>query len=297
MEENKKPLFVDTWQKEQVEQLLSRPQILSSHEAGWQHLVLEYHRQPAAEIPEVYFQQHIVVVYLSKGVREKRMDNISAIENSQIGDVSLIPADVKYWCVDRLDTEYIVLCVDPEYLIKSNRELIEGRTIELVPAFARPDPFIYGTALALKQELETDYNGCRLYAESLLVGLNAHLLRKYSTVKPQAEESTGLAPFKLKLALELIGDRLSEKITLSDMASHLNLSKYYFSRQFKRSTGMTPHQYVTQQRVLKAQRLLKDKQLSLTDVARSCGFNHQSHFGRVFKQYTGVTPKQYRQML
>ena len=295
MEENKKPLFVNTWQKEQVQQLLSRPQIISSHEAGWQHLILEYHRQPAAEIPEVYFQQHIVVVYLSEGIREKRMDDVSAVENSQIGDVSLIPADVKYWCVDRLDTEYIVLCVDPEYLIKSNRELIEDRTIELVPTFARPDPFIYGTALTLKQELETDYNGCCLYAESLLIGLNAHLLRKYSTVKSQAEKYIGLAPSKLRLVLDLIDDRLSEKITLSDMASYLNLSKYYFSRQFKLSTGMTPHQYVTQQRVLKAQQLLKNKRLSLTDVARSCGFNHQSHFSRVFKQYSGVTPKQYRE--
>ena len=70
------------------------------------------------------------------------------------------------------------------------------------------DPFVYGMALTLKQELETDYNGCRLYAESLLEALNVHLLRKYATIKPQIKDySNGLAPHKLRLILNLINGR------------------------------------------------------------------------------------------
>ena len=298
MNENRRPLLVDVRQKEQVQELLPRPQIFSSHEAGWQNIVLEHHCQSAAEIPEVFFKQHILVVHLNRGVCQKKMGNLTRIENSQAGDVSLIPADVNFSCVDRKSTEYIVLCIEPEYLIKSNQDFIKGNGVELIPTFAHSDPFIYGTALTLKQELETDYNGCRLYAETLLDGLNIHLLRKYARVSPEIENyEDGLSTFQLRLVLNFISDRISSEISLIEMANYINLSKYHFSRLFKQSMGLTPLQYVRQQRINKAKQLLKDTSLPIADIARSCGFTHQSHFGRVFKQSTGVTPKRYREML
>lgn len=81
------------------------------------------------------------------------------------------------------------------------------------------------------------------------------------------------------------------------MAQLVDLSNYYFARQFKQSTGLAPHQYVTQQRIEKAKRLLKQRQHSISQVGLECGFSNQSHFGRAFRQVTGTTPKRYREGL
>ena len=155
-----------------------------------------------------------------------KMDDISAIENSQIGDISLIPADVKYWCVDRLDTEYIVLCVDPEYLIKSNRELMENRTFELIPTFARPDPFIYGTALTAKgTESISKYYLCRLFSKYLDITPRQYIIEQ-----------------RICKAKQLLKQELSMLIV--DIALNCGFASHsHFNRQFNRNVGMSPKNY------------------------------------------------------
>ena len=204
------PLSIDVSQKESYKKLVPQKQILTSHDAGWQNIVFEHHRQPAHEMPEAQFQQHILVVNLLDSVRsELRMDNHFEAKNLQKGDLILIPAQVDYWNADLSRNEFVVLAVEPQQLHKSCPKLFKGNTVELIPTFPQSDPFIYGTALALKQELETNYGGCRLYAESLLNSLCVHLAQRYSTIEPYIKEyQDGLAPYKLKRVIELIGDRL-----------------------------------------------------------------------------------------
>ena len=78
------------------------------------------------------------------------------------------------------------------------------------------------------------------------------------------------------------------------MANFLGISKFHFSRLFKRSTGVSPHQYVMLQRIELAKQLLKKADISIADVALDSGFNSQSHLGKYFRTFTGMTPKAYR---
>jgi len=246
------------------------------------------------EMPVTSFQQHTLVVPLNNYLTECKMDSQFESRNTQRGDLILIPANMDYWSADITNSEYIVLTIEPQQLLQANQELIKGDAIELIPTFPKPDAFIYGTAIALKQELETNYNGCRLYAESLFNSLAVHLLQKYATSQPQIQEYNGLAPFKLKQILELIHDSLSEEISLLELAKYLDLSQFHFCREFKKSVGVTPHHYIMQQRVKMAKQVLKQQDLPIAEVAVECGFSNQSHLGRVFKQHTGTTPRRFR---
>src|SRR5262249_26556824 len=79
------------------------------------------------------------------------------------------------------------------------------------------------------------------------------------------------------------------------MAAVARLSVYHFARQFKRATGLPPHQYVILRRVERAKHLLQTgSDFSLAEVAASAGFSDQSQFSHHFKRLVGVTPGQFR---
>lgn len=87
---------------------------------------------------------------------------------------------------------------------------------------------------------------------------------------------------------------LNQNISLSQMGGIVNLSQYHFCRLFKQSTGITPHQYLTQCRINRAKQLLSKTKLTITEIAFEIGFNNHSSFTRLFRKYVGVTPKSFR---
>lgn len=83
-------------------------------------------------------------------------------------------------------------------------------------------------------------------------------------------------------------------ITFEDACDFMGLSKPYFSRFFKNLSGMTFSQYLNIIRLEKAIQLLNHntENLSITQIASSCGFDTIRHFNRVFKDFTGLSPRQ-----
>ena len=93
---------------------------------------------------------------------------------------------------------------------------------------------------------------------------------------------------------EYVDVHLSESITLATLAAVAGLSMHHFAREFKQSLGVTPHHYLTQKRVERAQEMLVQTELSLSEIAYATGFSDQSHLARHFRHMLGTTPREFR---
>jgi AraC family transcriptional regulator len=172
-------------------------------------------------------------------------------------------------------------------------ELNSATHAEIMPQFKVRDPLIHQMGLALLAELSSDGLGSSLYAESIATILSVHLLRRYSARTPTIQDYTvGLPNYKLQQALDYINQHLDQDLTIAAIATAVQMSPYHFSRRFKQSTGLAPHQYVIQCRVERAKQLLLEGSLTIAEIAVSVGFANQSHLNRHFKRLLGVTPRQ-----
>jgi transcriptional regulator GlxA family with amidase domain len=111
---------------------------------------------------------------------------------------------------------------------------------------------------------------------------------------PAPRAHGGLAPGALRRVQDYVAAHFSENTDLPALASIAGLSKNHFAREFRRSLGITPHHYLTQKRVERAQHLLTHTSLSLAEISYAVGFSHQSHLTRCFHELLGVTPGQFR---
>lgn len=95
-------------------------------------------------------------------------------------------------------------------------------------------------------------------------------------------------------AIAYMEHHFSEKLTIEQIASQVNLSEYYFSRLFRRCTHLSPHAYLIKLRITMARRLLAASQKSVEHIAEECGFRSTTNFIRSFREHVGCTPKQFR---
>jgi AraC family transcriptional regulator len=138
----------------------------------------------------------------------------------------------------------------------------------------------------------------RIYAESLAEALAIRFLH-FGGIAPQEVtiKTSALPSGKLSRVKELIETSLDQDLTLESLAKESGYSRAHFLRMFREATGMTPHQYVIQRRILNAERLLAKDDIGLADIAVACGFSSQAHFTLAFRKQLGVTPAEYRRGL
>ena len=98
------------------------------------------------------------------------------------------------------------------------------------------------------------------------------------------------------ISLDYVYDHLQEKITLTDIAAYLSLTPQYFSKLFRKETGMTLSDYILRKRIEAAQNMLKYSDYSASEISSYLCFSSQSHFVHAFRKQVGLTPKVYRDM-
>ncbi|NLN47794.1 MAG: helix-turn-helix transcriptional regulator [Clostridiales bacterium] len=86
----------------------------------------------------------------------------------------------------------------------------------------------------------------------------------------------------------------SGNITIEDICKEIYLSVSHFKRVFKNKTGKTPYQFLTEIRIEKAKGMLKEKNRSINEIARLCGFVNPGNLSLVFKKHMNMSPSEYK---
>ena len=105
---------------------------------------------------------------------------------------------------------------------------------------------------------------------------------------------TNLSTDTIAKAINFIQNHYQSDLTLAEVAATVYLSPYYFSRLFKRTTGINFSQYLTKIRIDAAKDLLRKSNSSIKEIAQTVGYADPGYFGLVFKKVVGVPPGQYR---
>jgi AraC family transcriptional regulator len=165
-------------------------------------------------------------------------------------------------------------------------------TVALAEELGTSDPLIEQLVLGLDGLLRVWEPAARTYADHLSVLLAAHLARHHTErhIVPGARARPGLSRRQLGILRDMMDARLSEPIPLADLAAAVSLSVSQFSRQFKVSTGETPHRFLLGLRLEQACRLLRASTVPIAEVAVRCGFSHQEHLTNVMRANLETTP-------
>jgi AraC family transcriptional regulator len=266
----------------------------ASQRGSWTGLFVEEHHLPPMAFPEGFPRKHLVAMHYRRATLSRIPGRLPQTKPMRRGSLDIVPQGTPLGVYGYDETEFIMLALDPGFVRKIADESGMSDT-ELVRHLGIRDPQIEYIALALKSELDGGCPSGRVYGDGLAVALAARLLRRYSTeVTISHNRNALMSGFTLRRVTNYIEDNLTKDLTLAEIAEVARMSPHYFSRAFRKSTGIPPHRYVIDRRIEKAKRLLSDNHLPLVEVGLSVGFQNQSHFTTLFHKRTGVTPKVYR---
>ncbi len=288
---------VDLTNQQDVARVLSQTPMIASYHTGWKGLTFTHYCHPPHKTVEHCLRQHSLVITDPKSCfkAERHLDGKFKQYDHGNGRIDVVPAFLDHWTNWDREVQFSVVAICPTLLNQTTQESIH-REIELIPQYSINDPVIQQLALALKTEIQTGCMSGRLYGEALGTAIAARLVSNYAVSKPALEfKVRGLSRSQLAKVIDYIKANLTQDLSILDLAILTNMSESHFSRSFKHSVGIAPYQYLIRQRVERAQQLLKQQSIPISDIALDCGFANQTHLTKVFRQITGMTPKAYQQ--
>ncbi|RWR28404.1 AraC family transcriptional regulator [Sinirhodobacter populi] len=131
-----------------------------------------------------------------------------------------------------------------------------------------------------------------VYAESLVGSIVAGLLDLPPEGAPRA--AGGLTAAQMRRLTRHVAAHGDRRLSVGEMAAMVGLSESWFSAVFRKTTGKTPLQWQTEQRIDAARRLLLEGDLPLADIAARLGFSDQAHLTKTFRRVAGETPAAWR---
>lgn len=274
--------------------------LLSSQNLDWKGIHIETGENDGFYPNNLTVLQHYFAMNIGQPYQWEWKDGDRfKTEYSETGSIWINPAGVPFSHRISGYNQFALLALNPG-------KLLEGLPIRTPidhQAFKQEhhsqDPQIQHLMNALVHEAAAKNPNGQLYVELLSQALSIHYVNHYS-LKEVASDQVDLSSIgvddrrRIGRVIDYIEAFISKDISLTDLALVAGRSKFHFSRLFKAAVGITPHQYLMKRRVERATYALKNRSLSIADVALTYGFADQTHFTRNFKKMMGITPGEFR---
>ena len=264
--------------------------------------VMRIHSHPAFPVHRHEFTEIGIVI---RGFGMNRIDGQEF--ELKAGNVFVIQGPHEH-SIEKPDSlEILNICFYPEILGFSTKEFPDVPAYRTLFELASPmnskgdfkqlmylNPEQLARLLALTNELDVEIQqaspGYTSVARAQLAMIIALLSRWHGY--PAGEKATD--PRRVAKAIVKMEQQLDEPISIVELGKVCGLSRRQFFRVFKQCTGQTPSEYIYYLRLRRAERLLRDPVMTITEVAFASGFNDSNHFSRSFKKTYNMTPSEYR---
>lgn len=280
------PIFREAGSGREVAALSHAKVMKSSSVFGWTGIQVEIGSSRGWNVDNLVVNGHCLAMNL-----EDRSLHFQVKYEAEWTSVHLPPLsfwlnpDGRKFSIARNDGESQFACcfIEGQFLNK-----IVGHDFELSASNALSDPLLANIFKSIINILN-DGNPCPKGADEYLIkAFLCTLAARHGRLASRGSKG-GIAPARLKSLLWWLQDNLHRPLSVQELALRVGLSPAHFSREFKRSTGQTPWEYVVQLRIEGARRLLEAGE-PLSHAALHFGFADQSHMTKLFKMRFGVTP-------
>jgi AraC family transcriptional regulator len=245
-----------------------------------------------ADGAEFEYGSHVVTLHLSNPlpIRQRRED-ISHAWTLTRGDLSLIPAGWRTTCWTERSADFLQIELGRE-LVRRAAGDTDG-AVDPPCLFSFDDPLCRELALSMVAEAQSHGAAARMYVESAAIVLSQRLLALRGR-PPVPSSRPGLPPAVLRRAKEFLHDQMDRNPGVTELSSAVGMNVDHFSRMFKRSTGLAPHQYLGNIRLERAKRLLVEGRAPIIEIAYEIGYANPSQFSAFFRKRTGLSPTEFR---
>lgn len=263
----------------------------------WNGVLLERHAVRPSEIPEHEHRDFCIHLQLAgHSDFEWWSEGRHNVERTRPGSLILLAPGTR----DRLrwegGSERLILSLDANALTETMESLGLSDIVEVRNQWALQDGALENLLREMGREAAQGWTFGNLYADLLRRELTRQLLQRHAVAPVQLPQLKGLLPAaRLRLVFEYIHANLHHDLNLQELAAQVGLSSFHFAREFKNSTGQTPHQYVLDQRIARAKELLQRKGLTVQEIALEVGFSSAVNFVRAFRARVGITPGAWRE--
>jgi AraC-like DNA-binding protein len=158
----------------------------------------------------------------------------------------------------------------------------------------RLDETAWSLAQSLLPALERPEEVGAMYAERVLLASTLYFAHAFGGMTQTAKPTRNLSPTQINRAIELMRDQLQADLSLSLLASDLDLTPRLFVQAFRRTTGETPDRWLRHQRLEQAKAMMRQTSIPISHIAALCGFMSHGHFTRLFTSIVGLTPSVWR---
>jgi len=163
-----------------------------------------------------------------------------------------------------------------------------------IPLVGTNDPVMRRLTYAVRAAFDASHSTTGLLLDHILNAACVHVIGRFGNTDVGLRHAPGgLAPWQERRAKEMIDNRMD--ITLAELARECGVSVSHFTRTFRHSTGMSPHQWLLARRISKARSLIAGTTRTISEIALECGFSSQSHLSAAFSGSLGIAPRKYRQ--